>query len=207
MNATMTDAVPSAAKPVSEMTLVEIAEQLERVTSWIEVQRVREREARMEYQKVATEVEANVHRIREYANQLVAAQQRKTSAFDGLLGRREEPRPMSQRPHSANGRAHVHTGQPPKNLGEAILSLWSSGYTNEALTTEEISAGLPKIGYTSNAAPASLKSSINQALAKLCRTGKVIRFRSDGSRIAIRDLTSRARKYLAAFCLPEGEEV
>src|SRR5262245_39279043 len=67
----------STTKPVNEMNLVEIAEQLEKVTSWIEAQRVKEREARVIYQSVAQQVESAVGQIRTYAQQLVDAQQRK----------------------------------------------------------------------------------------------------------------------------------
>src|SRR5262245_6431335 len=72
-------------KPVGEMNLVEIAEQLEKVTSWIEAQRVKEREARVIYQAVAQQVESAVTQIRGYAQQLVDAQQRKISSFSGML--------------------------------------------------------------------------------------------------------------------------
>ena len=84
------------------------------------------------------------------------------------------------------------------NIGDAILAIWTlSGY-QRPLTTEEIGDALPETGYKSNAAPTSLKSSINQSLAKLCRSGAIIRYRSDGVRISARDTRSRARKYLAS---------
>lgn len=197
-------------KHVDEMSIVEISEQLERVTSWIEAQRVREREARAAYQAVASQVEANVTQIKAFAQSLVDSQRRRLSSFDGLLGKQKEEQASSSGSNSGGGGSAPRTRQPiavePKNIGEAIMSIWTSGHTNEALTTDEIAATLPKIGYKSSAAPSSLKSSVNQALAKLCRTAKVVRFRSDGTRIPIRDMKSRARKYVAAVCLPEGEE-
>jgi hypothetical protein len=200
-------------KQVDEMTIVEISEQLERVTSWIEAQRVREREARAAYQAVAAQVEANVTQIKAFAQSLVDSQRRRLSSFDGLLGKQKEEHLVSSGSNSGGGGgggSQPRTRQPiaiePKNIGEAIMSIWTSGHTNEALTTDEIAATLPRIGYKSSAAPSSLKSSVNQALAKLCRTAKVVRFRSDGTRIPIRDMKSRARKYVAAVCLPEGEE-
>lgn len=196
----------AGSKPVDEMTLVEISEQLERVTSWIEAQRVREREARAAYQAVATQVDANVTNIKAYAQSLVESQRRRLNSFDGLLGsRREEEKAPGAHRNGTAPRSRTPVPE-PKNIAEAIMAIWTSGYQNDALTTDEIAAALPKIGYKSDAAPASLKSSVNQALAKLCRTAKIVRYRSDGTRIPIKDNKSRARKYLAAICLPEGEE-
>lgn len=195
------DPLASAAeKPVNEMTLVEIAEQLEKVTGWIEAQRVREREARQVWQAIASQVEANVQRIRDYAQELVKHQQRKMSNFDGLLGAGQEvkglpqTRPIPQR--SAGSPA-------PKNLADAILGIWGLDRYADPLTTEEIADALPDTGYESDAAPTSLRSSINQALAKLCKVGTVVRLRADGSVIPPKDKTSRARKYVAATRLPE----
>lgn len=188
-------------KPIGEMSLVEVAEQLERVTSWIEAQRVREREARNAYQSVATVVEANIREIRKYGQALYDLQQKRMTSFHGLLG------------HS-NGSASAPGGKPSrqeaaaamspkKNIAEAILAIWDLEKYREPLTTEDITDALPDVGYRSSAAPTSLKSSINQALAKLCRQAKVVRYRSDGSRIPIRDTKSRARKYMAARHAPE----
>jgi len=193
-------------KPVNEMTLVDIAEQLEKVTSWIEAQRVKEREARTAYQQVAQQVESSVSQIRQYAQQLVDAQNRKVSSFSGMLNKDQSQNGLSnqgRRGGGGGGRAGVGPGRPrgsggKMNIADAILAIWSLDRHQEQLTTEEISDALPETGYKSNAAPTSLKSSINQALAKLCRSGQVIRFRSDGSRIGARDNKSRARKYIAA---------
>jgi YesN/AraC family two-component response regulator len=186
----------STAKPVNEMNLVEIAEQLEKVTSWIEAQRVKEREARVIYQSVAQQVEGAVQQIRHYAQQLVDAQHRKVSSFSGMLTKEQTQslQARSSRPASIPS----HNGRGKMNIADAILSIWSLDRFHEALTTEEIGEALPETGYKSNAAPTSLKSSINQALAKLCRSGQVIRFRSDGTRIPARDNKSRARKYISA---------
>lgn len=185
-------------KVVSEMTLVEIAEQLEKVTSWIEAQRVKEREARVVYQAIAQEVEGKVQQIKQYANQLVDAQNRKVSSFSGMLSRDQSP---GERARGQQSKPQERRAAGPKgklNIGDGILAIWSlSGY-QRALTTEEIGEALPATGYKSNAAPTSLKSSINQSLAKLCRSGVIIRYRSDGVRISPRDTKSRARKYLAA---------
>lgn len=189
----------STTKPVQEMNLVEIAEQLEKVTSWIEAQRVKEREARVIYQAVAQQVESAVTQIRSYAQQLVDAQQRKISSFSGMLTKEQVQALQSK----AARPAATRNGKGKMNIADAILSIWSLDRFREALTTEEIGDALPETGYKSNAAPTSLKSSINQALAKLCRSGQVIRFRSDGTRIPARDNKSRARKYIAATLAPE----
>lgn len=199
-----------AERPVGDLSMVELAQQLEQVTAWIEAQRVREREARSVYQVVANEVEANIAQIKDYAERLMQAQQRKMMSFNGLLGTPAtvEPKPMVE---VTLGRPSVPSLRPrggaPKNISDAILAIWSMDRYAEPLTTEEIAEALPEVGYESEAAATSLRSSINQALAKLCRVGRVVRFRSDGSQIDIGDHTSRARKYLAATRLPEPSEV
>lgn len=202
-------------KPIEEMSMVDIASQLERITSWIEAQRSEEREARTVYQAVQTRVEANIARIREYAEKLLARQNAKSSSFAGMLGQEFPPPPSlaeaATRPLSRSAQPVSHQGgrpmafqlREPKNIAEAILAIWSIDRYQESLTTEEIADALHDVGYRSEAAPTSLKSSINQALAKLCRVGRVVRFRSDGTIISPRDRKSRARKYIAATRLPE----
>jgi hypothetical protein len=186
-------------RAASELSLVEIAEQLEKVTGWIEAQRVREREARAVYTAVQQQTEDAISRIRTYAQELVKHHQRKMTSFDGLLGSKQEVKPMPQ------GRGHSRPNRPaPRNIAQAIVELWMPGRPGEALTTEEIAASLPEVGYSTEAAPNSLKSSVNQALAKLCKIGTIVRLRADGSPIPPKDKTSRARKYLAAARLPEG---
>jgi hypothetical protein len=183
-------------RPVSEMSLVDIAEQLDKVTSWIEGQRVQEREARAQYTQVAQRVEAAIAQIRQYAQELIQAQNRKVSSFSGMLGRDAGQPAARGRGPGRRGEEGARGGK--MNISDAILAIWSLDRYQEQLTTEDIGEALPQTGYKSNAAPTSLKSSINQALAKLCRSGQVIRFRSDGSRISARDNKSRARKYIAA---------
>lgn len=187
-------------KPINEMSLVEVAEQLEKVTSWIEAQRVREREARNAYQAVATVVEANIREIRKYGQALYDLQQKRMTSFQGLLGHSNG---AAAAPGVKPGRHEPSAMTPKKNIAEAILAIWDLEKYREPLTTEDITDALPDVGYKSTAAPTSLKSSINQALAKLCRQAKVVRYRSDGSRIPIRDTKSRARRYMSARHAPE----
>lgn len=189
-------------KPITDMSLVEIAEQLERVTSWIEAQRVRERDARNVYQAVANTVEANIREIRKYGQQLYDLQQKRMSSFQGLLGHTNGTTSAPSNARSVRQDAAVAMA-PKKNIAEAILAIWDLEKFREPLTTEDITDALPDVGYKSTAAPTSLKSSINQALAKLCRQAKVVRYRSDGSRIPIRDTKSRARRYMSAKHAPE----
>ena len=199
-----TDPIPfSGERPVSELSLVEVAEQLEKVTGWIEAQRVREREARTVWQAVSQETEANIQKIRDYAQELVKHQHRKMTSFDGLLGVRPEVKPLTNGISRPNGRPVTKAS--PRNIAQAILEIWSLERFTEPLTTEEIAEALPATGYKTEAAPTSLKSSVNQALAKLCRVGTVVRLRADGSPIPPKDKTSRARKYVAATRLPEGQ--
>ncbi len=191
-------------RPIAEMSLVEVAEQLERVTGWIEAQRVKEREARALYETVARQIDANVRAIKDYAERLVEHQRRKMQSFDSMLGKpAEPPAPAAPRNRTPSNSARP-AGMPGiKNLSDAILAIWTLDRYSEALTTEEILAALDDVGYRSDAAPTSLRSSINQALAKLCRVGRVVRFRADGSQISPKDNKSRARKYLSAIRLPE----
>lgn len=191
-------------RPASELSLVEIAEQLEKVTGWIEAQRVREREARATYTAVHQQTEDAISRIRSYAQDLVKHHQRKMTSFDGLLGVKQEVKPL---PQGSKGQYRPMNRPAPKNIAQAIVDLWMPDRPAEALTTEEIAAALPEIGYKTEAAPNSLKSSVNQALAKLCKIGTIVRLRADGSPIPPKDKTSRARKYLAAARLPEGQVV
>jgi hypothetical protein len=188
-------------KPVAEMSLVEIAGALENVTGWIEAQRVREREARAAYQVVADEVDANVRQIRSFAERLVEQQRKRMSSFDSMLGK-PEPTPALKY-ESGKASARPARGVQPKNLADAIAMIWTLDKYSDALTTEEILAALPEVGYQSEAAENSLRSSINQSLAKLCKVGRVVRIRADGSHISPRDTKSRARKYLGAIRLPE----
>ncbi len=161
-----------------------------------------EREARVIYQAVAQQVDGSVQQIRSYAQQLVEAQTRKITSFSGMLTKEQVQH--AQKAGRQTPSEPKRNGKGKMNIADAILSIWTLDRFHEALTTEEIGDALPETGYKSNAAPTYLKSSINQALAKLCRAGRVIRFRSDGTRISPRDNKSRARKYIAASLA--GEE-
>jgi type IV secretory pathway VirJ component len=195
-------------KPVQDMTLVELAEQLEKVTGWIESQHVREREARAAYDSTKREVDASVAQIRQYAKQLFDQQRKRMSAFGGMLGYdTKDTSVAAAKALKARAAGHVAAhGEPKMNIADAICAIWNNDRNNDAMTTEEIAAALPLTGWESNAAPTSLRSSINQALAKLSRVGRIIRYRNDGARISIRDTKSRARKYIAATKAPEVEE-
>src|SRR5215831_13582806 len=105
------------------MNLVEIAEQLEKVTSWIEAQRVKEREARVIYQAVAQGVESAVGQIRHYAQQLVDAQSRKVSSFGSMLTK-EQAQALQART-SRPAAAATRNGKGKMNIADAILSIWS----------------------------------------------------------------------------------
>jgi len=172
---------------VREMKLPEIAAQMEHITSWIEAERVEEREARRVYQVVADRVNERIDRIKAFGQELMREQARRMQSFDGLLGTQTDvpPDPFATSPRT-----------PKKNISEAIVAVWALPDYDEPLTTEEIAEALPDVGYESKAAPRSLKSSLNQALAKLCRDGRVARFRMDGSIIDANETKARARKYM-----------
>lgn len=195
------DAPPATLdKLPAQMTLVEIAGELEQVTGWIETQRVREREARASYQAIAQEVEVAIAKIKEYASKLLDGQAKHVTAFGGLIGREAPSAMLEAKP----GRGSARKQDAKLNLADSIVAIWGNSRLHEPLTTEEIAESLAEVGYKSGAAPTSLRSSINQVLAKLCRTGRIVRFRGDGSVILPKDKTSRARKYMAATALPEG---
>jgi hypothetical protein len=127
------------------------------------------------------------------------------SAFDGLLGKSAGSSARNPLARSASfaKSAPASSGKEPKNLAEAIVSIWTLDRYTEPMTTEEIAEALSDVGYESDAAATSLRSSINQALAKLAKVGRMVKFRADGSQISPKDHSSRARKYLAAIRLPE----
>lgn len=191
-----------AGQPIGEMSLVEIAQELEQITGRIEVERVEEREARAAYQVVADRVQASITAIREYASLLVDEQHRRMSSFNGFLGRSTEADRVTAasmaepKPNGSAKNRGRSTGR--RNIAQAILAIWDLDGYDEPLTTDEIASALTDVGYHSNAAPRSLKSTINQALAKLSRDQLIHKYRADGSQIRHNDPRSRARRYMAS---------
>lgn len=180
---------------LESLTLVQIAERLERVTSLIEAERVRERDARTRYRQIADEVEARITAIKTDAASLVREQQRRLSSFDGMI---------SIGPSAGTGRGAVASSgdtrrrtplDTPSNISDAIVRIWSLPEYDEPLSTDEIAEALPAVGYESKAAPRSLRSAVNQALAKLCRSGRMEKYRQDGTVITRRETGARARRY------------
>jgi hypothetical protein len=191
--------VSSSDRMPAEMTLVEIARELEQVTSRIEVERERERKARAAYREVAAEVEEKVRQIREVAQQLVVEQRRRMASFDGFLGRRGEDATGDEE-EEARGREGAASGGPnehQRSLGSAILKIWVSEKYRQPLTTDQIVVALKEVGYHSKAAPRSLKSALNQTLAKLCREGRIKKYRLDGQPIDPDETAARARRYMS----------
>lgn len=175
---------------VTSLTLVEIAHELETITSRIEAERERERQARAVYQAVASEVEGRIREIRELAQTLVDEQRRRMVSFDGFIGRKGN-----------NGEQHAPEAatdeQEARSLGPAILRIWTLDKYRRPLTTDQLVVALKEVGYQSKAAPRSLKSALNQTLAKLCRDGKIRKYRLDGQPIDAGDTGARARRYMA----------
>jgi hypothetical protein len=89
------------------------------------------------------------------------------------------------------------------NIYDAIMKVWTLEKYRTPLTTSEISRAIKDVGYVTRAAPRSMKSTLNQALAKLCRDRAVRRFRTDGTEINPDDHHSRARKYMAWEATPQ----
>ncbi len=90
------------------------------------------------------------------------------------------------------------------NIYDAIMKVWTLEKYRTPLTTSEISRAIKDVGYVTRAAPRrSMKSTLNQALAKLCRDRAVRRFRTDGTEISPEDHHSRARKYMAWEAAPQ----
>lgn len=206
-------------RPPGELSLVDIAERLERVTNAIELERTAERDARKVYQEVAGRVEANIASIRGYARSLVEEQRRRMASFDGMIGDRNgngngqgagnphlvrEAKPI-RHSTSTHGPGGGGTGGGRLNIYEAVLRVWTLDEYRMPLTTTEISRAIKDVGYVTRAAPRSMKSTLNQALAKLCRDRLVRRFRTDGTEINPEDRHSRARKYMAWEPAPEPQ--
>lgn len=187
------DASPPRGDDLSSLTLVQIAERLDRVTSQIEAERAREREARARYREVADQVDSRIQAIKSEASALVREQQRRLASFESSLGAHRSPGA------SVGARVPSLDGPPvaPANISEAIVMLWTLPEYDQPMTTDEIAEALPAVGYESKAAPRSLRSAVNQALGKLCRVGKMQKYRQDGSPIDPRDRGARARRYKA----------
>lgn len=178
---------PEPSRDPRDMTLVEIAGELESITAAIEQERAREREARTEYESIAEDVQAKVRVIRDRAKWLVEEQRRRISGFDGMLS------------PGKNSGAPLTEIKPNRRrtMPDAILAIWTDGGYDVPLTTEQIAQGLEEIGYQSKAAPRSLKSSINQTIARLCKSGQLLKYRADGTPLQDTDGV-RARRYLPA---------
>jgi hypothetical protein len=196
-------------RPPGELSLVDIAHRLERVTNAIEHERTAEREARKVYQEVAGRVEANIASIRGYARSLVDEQRRRMASFDGMIGEKNGAGAKASGAEHGERASQIREPKPPRrdrhgvlsgekmNIYEAVLRVWSLDEYRMPLTTTEISRAIKDVGYVTRAAPRSMKSTLNQALAKLCRDRLVRRFRTDGTEINPEDRHSRARKYMA----------
>jgi hypothetical protein len=201
-------------RPPGDLSLVDIAERLERITQAIEGQRVVERDARKVYQDVASRVEANIGAIRDYARSLVDEQRRRMASFDGMIapghasaGQVHEIKPSgSDAPLTVASLDHASPGPSGHghrlNIYDAIMKVWTVEKYRLPLTTSEIARAIKDVGYITRAAPRSMKSTLNQALAKLCRDKVVRRFRTDGTEIHPDDHHSRARKYMAWEAAP-----
>jgi hypothetical protein len=194
-------------RPIADLSNVEIAGQLDQVSGWMAAERQREHEAKQTYETVSKDVEAKIRAIRGYAERLMEQHKRRMSAFDGMLSKvatsGSAPRNTLARTATFAKPAATNSGGGPKNLAEAIISIWTLDQYAEPMTTEEIAEALAEVGYESDAEPSSLRSSINQSIAKLCKVGRMVKFRADGTQISPKDNSSRARKYLAAIRLPE----
>lgn len=208
-------------RPPSELSLVEIAGRLEKITSILEEQRARERTARKVYKAVADEVDQEIERIRDYARTLLLEQRRRLESFSGMLSRSPDPLPPAgnardlrelklgpafdsvnhARSSDITSHAPTETMGPATarlSISDAMLKIWTLEKYNRSLTTDEIAAALTEVGYSSKASARSMKSTLNQVLARLCRERKIRRFRTDGTEIDTADTHSRARKYLLA---------
>lgn len=209
----------------TELSLVEIAERLESITRAIEAERSRERDARKVYQSVATESREKISRIRRYARALLDEQARRAASFNGMLEPAQAERingdgkgPAAQVGDGGEGvgigegvegdgggaRGTIREPKPHRRrrggrltLPEAIEMIWGEeGGATRPLSTEEIIAALERIGYATRASERSLKTTINQSLAKLSREGRLRKFRIDGTEITSDDTRARARKYM-----------
>lgn len=191
----------NADEDVKNMSLVEIAERLDKVTAWMEAERVEEREARKAYEVVAERTRARIQEIKDYASDLISEQQRRMSNFSGMLGRQGAAAPLAAvaetKPAQTPRRSSTDDNGKPRTIEDAIMAIWELADYDEPLTTDEIAEALPEVGYESKAAWKSLKSTVNQALAKLCKAGEMDKFRIDGTPVPD-DGKARARRYMPA---------
>jgi hypothetical protein len=193
-------------RPIADMSNVEIAGQLDQVSGWMASERQREHEAKQTYDTVSKDVEVKIRAIRGYAERLMEQHKRRMSAFDGMLSKSSSASASTRNTLARSAtfaKPASNSSGSPKNLAEAIISIWTLDQYAEPMTTEEIAEALSEVGYESDAEPSSLRSSINQSIAKLCKVGRMVKFRADGTQISPKDNSSRARKYLAAIRLPE----
>jgi len=189
------------ADSLRDMTMQELAVRLERVTARIEVERAKEREARAVYERLASEVKTRVDEIRSEATLLVDEQRRRLASFGGFVDEKPAPLPPPER-FASKVEPKPDRRSKPRTLEDAILEIWAGGHKHSPLTTDEIAHALPEVGYESKAAWRSLKSTVNQALAKLCNGGKMSKFRIDGSPLPESNPNLRARRYMPP---PEGD--
>jgi len=179
---------------LSQISMIELAKRLDGITAAIEAQRARERQARQAYLKVREEVEAQIERIRSDAALLVREHDRRIRSFDGMIGGRDKGLgdPIAELKPGTD--IDVPNAR-PRTIEEAILRIWSLERYCEPLTTEQIALALPEVGYESKAAARSLRSTVNQALAKLSRDGRIRKYRMDGTPLPEDQPDARARRY------------
>jgi len=176
------------ARPPRALTDEQLRGEWSAAAAWIEQERARERAARARYQLVADEVESKVAAIRVRQREVELELNRRErlgaeSAISGTESFFAETKPEGRKARHAN-------------LAEAILAIWSLEAYREPMTTQEIAQALPDVGYQSHAADRSLRSTINQALTRLCREGRVRKYRMDGTALDDSDTNARARRYM-----------
>ncbi|TVQ64023.1 MAG: hypothetical protein EA378_00240 [Phycisphaerales bacterium] len=163
----------------------QLRQELEQASGWIERERAEERAARLAYRTIADRVDRRISAIRRRQREIQGEHDRRLSTSRVLSS--DHVRELKP------GREMRHP-----NLAEAVLAIWTLDAYCEPMTTSEIAAALPDVGYHSQAAPRSLRSTINQALTRLCREGRVRKFRMDGSPLDDADPNARARRYMPA---------
>jgi len=179
---------------LSQISMVELAERLDGITAQIERERVRVREARKTYEQIRNEAERRIDEIRQYAAKLVEEHNRRLRSFDGMLSAEHHQlrEPIAELKPGTD--IEIPSAR-PRTIEDAILKIWTLERYDQPLTTDEIAKALPEVGYESKAAARSLRSTVNQALARLAREGRIRKYRMDGTPLPEDQPEARARRY------------
>ncbi len=180
------------------LSLTELAARLESITRQIEAERNRERKAREQWEEVARDAQERIREIRVLAAKLLEEQRRRVAAFEHLAGDAPSEFSLSEIKPFDRDR--------PRTIDEAVMAVWALDDARMPLTSEVVTERLHLTGYETRAAPKSLRSTVNQAIARLCQSGRLLKLRGDGTHLDSSNPAARARKYVPARLQEDGRD-